>query len=172
MILLGLGSNIGDREQQLQQALKRLTEHADICIVAISNIYETKPVGDSDQPDFLNMTAMVETSLTPIELLKRCLSVETDMGRVRTRRWGPRIIDVDLLIFNDITLETPELRLPHPEIVNRSFVLIPLNDIAPQLFLSNGRSVGELADACLASEQNEVLLWKKVRWNSGEKCFV
>jgi 2-amino-4-hydroxy-6-hydroxymethyldihydropteridine diphosphokinase len=172
MILLGLGSNIGDREQQLQQALKRLTEHADICIVAISNIYETKPVGDSDQPDFLNMTAMVETSLTPIELLKRCLSVETDMGRVRTRRWGPRIIDVDLLIFNDITLETPELRLPHPEIVNRSFVLIPLNDIVPQLFLSNGRSVGELADACLASEQNEVLLWKKVRWNSGEKCFV
>jgi 2-amino-4-hydroxy-6-hydroxymethyldihydropteridine diphosphokinase len=172
MILLGLGSNLGDREQQLQQALKRLTELADVRVAAVSNIYETKPVGDTDQPDFLNMAAMVETTLTPIELLKRCLSVETDMGRVRTRRWGPRIIDVDLLVYNDITLETPELRLPHPEIVNRSFVLIPLNDIAPELHLSNGRSVGELAGACLAREQNDVLLWKRVRWNSDEKCFV
>ncbi len=172
MILLGLGSNLGDREQQLQQALKRLTELADIRVAAVSNIYETKPVGDADQPDFLNMTAMVETTLTPIELLKRCLAVETDMGRVRTRRWGPRIIDVDLLIYNDITVEIPELRLPHPEIMNRSFVLIPLKDIASELHLANGRSVGEMADACLASEQNDVLLWKKVRWNSGEKCFV
>lgn len=172
MILLGLGSNLGDREQQLQQALKRLTALADIRVAAVSNIYETKPVGDTDQPDFLNMAAMVETTLTPIELLKRCLSVETDMGRVRTRRWGPRIIDVDLLIYNEIAVETSELRLPHPEIANRSFVLIPLKDIAPELQLSKGKSVGEMADACLASEQNDVLLWKKVHWDSDEKCFV
>ena len=172
MILLGLGSNLGDREQQLQQALQKLSDNADIRIAAISNIYETKPVGDTDQPDFLIMAAIVETSLTPIELLKRCLSVETEMGRVRTRRWGPRIIDIDLLVYHEITAEEPELRLPHPEIANRNFVLIPLNDIAPHLQLSNGHSVGEITVARIADAKNAVLLWKKVQWNSDEKCFV
>lgn len=172
MILLGLGSNIGNREDQLQQALKKLTAHEDIRIAAISNIYATKPVGDTDQPDFLNMAAMVETSLTSIELLKRCLAVETELGRVRTRRWGPRNIDIDLLVYHEIIVEVPELRLPHPEIENRNFVLIPLNDIAPQLQLSNGRLVAEMATDCIADGKNDVLLWKKVQWSSDKKCFV
>lgn len=172
MILIGLGSNLGERECQLEQALQRLEQAGDLNIIGVSNLYETKPVGDTDQPEFMNMAARVETLLAPLELLQRCLAVENKMGRVRTRRWGPRIIDIDLLEYNARRVYQPELTLPHPEIVNRGFVLIPLNDIAPELILENGKTVAEMAGQYLGGTQNDVRLWKKVSWDKLKKCFV
>ena len=172
MILIGLGSNLGERECQLEQALQRLEQAGDLRIVSVSNLYETKPVGDTDQPEFLNMAARLETFLTPLDLLKRCLAVENEMGRLRTRRWGPRIIDIDLLEYDKRRVCLTELILPHPEIVNRGFVLIPLNDIAPELMLENEKTVAEMTGVFLAGKQNDVRLWKKVSWDAARKCLV
>ncbi len=172
MILIGLGSNLGERECQLEQALQCLEQAGDLRIVSVSNLYETKPVGDTEQPEFLNMVARIETSLTPLELLQRCLAVENKMGRLRTRRWGPRIIDIDLLEYDARRIHLPELILPHPEIVNRGFVLIPLNDIAAELILENERTVAEMAGRFLAGTQNDVRLWKKVSWDAVGKCLA
>jgi len=172
MILVGLGSNLGDRQTQLQQALQRLEEKHDLRVAAVSNIYETKPVGDMEQPDFLNMVALLETELTPLALLQQCLAVETDMGRVRTRRWGPRVIDIDLLVYHENEMNTLHLTLPHPEIINRGFVLIPLNDVAPGLLLASGRSVAAMASAYLASNPESVRLWKKISWDSAKRSFI
>ena len=155
MILIGLGSNLGERECQLEQALQRLEQAGDLRIVSVSNLYETKPVGDTDQPEFLNMAARLETFLTPLDLLKRCLAVENEMGRLRTRR-----------------VRLTELILPHPEIVNRGFVLIPLNDIVPELMLENEKTVAEMTGVFLAGKQNDVRLWKKVSWDAARKCLV
>ena len=172
MILIGLGSNLGERECQLEQALQRLEQAGDLRIVSVSNLYETKPVGDTDQPEFLNMAARLETLLTPLDLLKRCLALENEMGRLRTRRWGPRIIDIDLLEYDARRVHLTELILPHPEIVNRGFVLIPLNDIAPDLMLENEKTVAEMAGLFLAGTQNDVRLWKKVSWDTVRKCLI
>mgnify|MGYP003614852357 FL=1 len=172
MILIGLGSNLGERECQLEQALQRLEQAGDLRIVSVSNLYETKPVGDTDQPEFLNMAARLETLLTPLDLLKRCLAVENEMGRLRTRRWGPRIIDIDLLEYDARRVRLTELILPHPEIVNRGFVLIPLNDIVPELMLENEKTVAEMTGVFLAGKQNDVRLWKKVSWDAARKCLV
>lgn len=172
MILIGLGSNLGERECQLEQALQRLEQAGDLRIVSVSNLYETKPVGDTDQPKFLNMAARLETFLTPLDLLKRCLAVENEMGRLRTRRWGPRIIDIDLLEYDARRVRLAELILPHPEIVNRGFVLIPLNDIVPELMLENEKTVAEMTGVFLAGKQNDVRLWKKVSWDAARKCLV
>lgn len=172
MILIGLGSNLGERECQLEQALQRLEQAGDLRIVSVSNLYETKPVGDTDQPEFLNMAARLETLLTPLDLLKQCLAVENEMGRLRTRRWGPRIIDIDLLEYDARRVRLTELILPHPEIVNRGFVLIPLNDIVPELMLENEKTVAEMTGVFLAGKQNDVRLWKKVSWDAARKCLV
>ena len=172
MILIGLGSNLGERECQLEQAFQRLEQAGDLRIVCVSNLYETKPVGDTDQPEFLNMAARLETLLTPLDLLKRCLAVENEMGRLRTRRWGPRIIDIDLLEYDARRVRLAELILPHPEIVNRGFVLIPLNDIVPELMLENEKTVAEMTGVFLAGKQNNVRLWKKVSWDAARKCLV
>ena len=172
MILIGLGSNLGERECQLEQALQRLEQAGDLRIVCVSNLYETKPVGDTDQPEFLNMAARLETLLTPLDLLKQCLAVENEMGRLRTRRWGPRIIDIDLLEYDARRVRLTELILPHPEIVNRGFVLIPLNDIVPELMLENEKTVAEMTGVFLAGKQNDVRLWKKVSWDAARKCLV
>ena len=172
MILIGLGSNLGERECQLEQALQRLEQAGDLRIVCVSNLYETTPVGDTDQPEFLNMAARLETFLTPLDLLKRCLALENEMGRLRTRRWGPRIIDIDLLEYDARRVRLTELILPHPEIVNRGFVLIPLNDIVPELMLENEKTVAEMTGVFLAGKQNDVRLWKKVSWDAARKCLV
>ena len=172
MILIGLGSNLGERECQLEQALQRLEQAGDLRIVCVSNLSDTTPVGDTDQPEFLNMAARLETFLTPLDLLKRCLALENEMGRLRTRRWGPRIIDIDLLEYDARRVRLAELILPHPEIVNRGFVLIPLNDIVPELMLENEKTVAEMTGVFLAGKQNDVRLWKKVSWDAARKCLV
>lgn len=116
-------------------------------VVRASSLYETAPVGRTDQPDFLNAVALLRTSLPPRDLLDALLHVENRMGRVRTLRWGPRVIDLDLLLYGDAQVETPGLTIPHPRLRERAFVLVPLAEIAPDLRLpGDGKRVLELAE--------------------------
>lgn len=126
---VALGANLGERERSLAEALRRLDRTPGIRVARISGVYETDPVGYTDQPNFLNMAAAVQTSLPPLELLRALLALELAMGRVREVRWGPRIIDLDLLLYEDAACETGELTLPHPRMGERAFVLAPLRDV-------------------------------------------
>ncbi|RIL73104.1 2-amino-4-hydroxy-6-hydroxymethyldihydropteridine diphosphokinase [Staphylococcus devriesei] len=127
---LGLGSNIGEREQQLQEAINMLNNTDGIEVVNVSPIYETAPVGYTEQPNFLNLCIEIATELTPQALLKSCFEVEQRLHRVRKIRWGPRTLDVDILLYEDNIIEEDNLVVPHPRMSERAFVLIPLNDIA------------------------------------------
>ncbi|MCU7257982.1 2-amino-4-hydroxy-6-hydroxymethyldihydropteridine diphosphokinase [Pseudomonas aeruginosa] len=127
---LGLGSNMGDRAHQLQQAIQIIDRFQHIDVKSVSPIYETEPVGYTDQPQFLNLCIEIETTLKPQELLKRCLETEQALHRVRKIRWGPRTLDVDILLYGNEIIEEDNLIIPHPRMVERAFVLIPLNDIA------------------------------------------
>ncbi|WP_436855922.1 2-amino-4-hydroxy-6-hydroxymethyldihydropteridine diphosphokinase [Staphylococcus caeli] len=127
---LGLGSNVGERKNQLEEAVSILNSKNGITVTKTSPIYETEPVGFVDQPQFLNQCIEIETSLAPHDLLKECLDVEQQLHRVREVRWGPRTLDVDILLYGDHILEEAELTIPHPRMLERAFVLIPLNDIA------------------------------------------
>lgn len=139
---LGLGSNLGDKRAAIAEALRRLGETPGIAVVARSADYRTPPWGDTDQDWFVNACAAVETTLTPLALLRSCLAVEEAMGRVRTRRWGPRTIDIDIIDYDGRTIREEGLTLPHPFALERPFVLVPLAEIAPDLTLQ-GRSVRE-----------------------------
>ena len=172
MILIGLGSNIGEREQNLQQALGLLEMDGTIRIFKISSIYETAPFGVMDQDDFLNMVVAVETELSPENLLQKCLGVENAMGRVRSRHWGPRIIDLDLLFYDAVQMQTNNLTLPHPGIGQRAFVLIPMRDVAMDTQLQGWRTIDSMLAGVTESGEQEVRLWKKVEWDSTRKCFV
>ena len=129
---LGLGSNIGDREKSLNNAIAKLSEVPGIQVTKISSRYETKPYGKTDQPDFMNMAVEVDTNLTPLDLLETVLGIEHELGRVRTEVWGPRSIVIDVLLYEDLELKLTDLKVPHPEMHLRSFVLDPLNEIAPK----------------------------------------
>jgi 2-amino-4-hydroxy-6-hydroxymethyldihydropteridine diphosphokinase len=130
---IGLGSNIGDKAANIAQAVALLTSEGDIRLVQSSRLYRTAPWGVVDQDWFINACISVATSLSPLELLRRCLGVEQEMKRVRDRRWGPRVIDVDVLTYGDLRLDGAELTLPHPRITERAFVLVPLAEVAPNL---------------------------------------
>jgi 2-amino-4-hydroxy-6-hydroxymethyldihydropteridine diphosphokinase len=131
--VIGLGSNVGDKEENIRHAITLLTEQGDIGLVRASRLYQTAPWGKLDQDWFVNACLSVTTNLGPHELLARCLAVEAEMKRVRQERWGPRIIDVDVLVYRDVSLNEPDLILPHPRITQRAFVLVPLMEIAPDL---------------------------------------
>ncbi len=129
---IALGSNLGDKEKNLCRALLLLTQQG-VEVVRVSSFISTEPYGVTDQPQFLNAVACVRTSLAPLALLDVLLATELAMGRVRLRHWGERNIDLDLLLYEDVVLDTPRLRLPHPDMQNRDFVLLPLAEIAPEL---------------------------------------
>nr|WP_299448357.1 2-amino-4-hydroxy-6-hydroxymethyldihydropteridine diphosphokinase [uncultured Phascolarctobacterium sp.] len=129
---IALGSNLGDKEANLRQALKLLTEQG-ITIKRVSKFFVTEPYGVIDQPSFLNGACCIETALPPLNLLETLLAVENKMGRVRLRHWGERNIDLDLLLYENVIMDTEKLRLPHPDMQNRDFVLLPLEEIAPEL---------------------------------------
>ncbi len=131
----GLGSNMGDKPANIARALAMLEEREVAQLHAVSRIYRTPPWGVLDQGDFANACAIGETSLSPYELLAAVKRIEADMGRAPSRRWGPRLIDVDILFLGDHTLDDPELTLPHKELFGRGFVLAPLVEIAPDLVL-------------------------------------
>ena len=143
-----LGSNIGDSRLQLSGAIKNIEQKIGN-IVRQSKLYNTAAWGDTRQPDFLNQVILVQTALTPLETMQTILAIEKEMGRVRTLKNAPRIIDIDILFFNKVVLDEPMLTLPHPEIQNRRFVLIPLNELAPNLHHPVlGLSIHELLKIC------------------------
>jgi 2-amino-4-hydroxy-6-hydroxymethyldihydropteridine diphosphokinase len=129
---LALGSNVGDRLAHLQSAVDGLRGEA-LRVVAVSRVYETEPVGGPPQDAYLNAVVAVETELAALELLERAQGLEHRARRVRTERFGPRTLDVDILLYDDVTIDTPRLAVPHPRMWERGFVLAPLRDVAPDL---------------------------------------
>ena len=145
LVYLSLGSNVGDRERHLREALSRLQSEGRI--LSVSSFYETEPVEFADQAWFLNCAAALETAECPQALMKNLLAIEQDMGRRRTRKKGPRTIDLDILMFGDTVIDTPELTIPHPSMQRRRFVLEPLAEIAPQaLHPVSNKTVRQLLD--------------------------
>ncbi|WFN87160.1 2-amino-4-hydroxy-6-hydroxymethyldihydropteridine diphosphokinase [Agrobacterium pusense] len=130
---LGLGGNIGDAAAAMARALRELDAHGDCRLLAVSNLYRTPPWGKTDQADFFNCCALVETALSAPALLELCLNIEKGMKRVRMERWGPRTIDIDVLTFGNQSIVTESIEVPHPRMTERAFVLMPLADIAPDL---------------------------------------
>jgi 2-amino-4-hydroxy-6-hydroxymethyldihydropteridine diphosphokinase len=128
---VGLGSNLGDRRGLIREALKRLGRIDGVRVLKRSRIIETDPVGRTEQPRFLNAVAELETNLAPEPLLRRLRDVERALGRVRKQRWAPRTIDLDLLLWDDRSMATPRLTLPHPRLAERRFVLAPLAELCP-----------------------------------------
>jgi 2-amino-4-hydroxy-6-hydroxymethyldihydropteridine diphosphokinase len=142
---IGLGANLGPREVTLLRAVDLLAAAQGVEVVAVSQLRETDPVGVVDQPGFLNGVAAVETTLSARELLDVTLEVERELGRVRDQRWGPRTVDLDLLVFGDEAVDEPGLHVPHPRLHERRFALEPLAELAPELVLPGlGRVAGVL----------------------------
>ena len=142
---LGLGANLGDPRRQLSEALKLLNDAAEVEVTRVSAFYRNPPLGPADQPWYVNAAARVRTRLGPEELLRLLQQVEAALGRVRGERWGPRRLDLDLLLYNGEVIFAPDLVVPHPEMHRRGFVLVPLAEIAPQAWHPVlGQSAGEL----------------------------
>ena len=130
---LGLGSNLGDRLAHLQLAVDALAGASAVHVVAVSSVYETAPVGGPEQDDFLNAVVSVDTELSPRDLLALAQDIERKAERVRSVRWGPRTLDVDVLLYGDERVSEADLEIPHPRMAERAFVLAPLHDVAPDL---------------------------------------
>ena len=160
MIILGLGSNVGDRESNIVTAIRQLDKYIGIRIDKISSLYETKPVGVIDQPSFLNAVVSVSSTLSPNLLLQACLSIERQMGRVRIERWGPRNIDIDILSYHNVVIQDEVLQIPHPRLHERSFVLVPLSEIAGGIPIYKGLTPEELLQQ--VDDSGDVVLFKRM----------
>ncbi|WP_428910354.1 2-amino-4-hydroxy-6-hydroxymethyldihydropteridine diphosphokinase [Niallia sp. Krafla_26] len=165
---ISLGSNIGDRLSHLKRALELLQALYPIELVNSSSVFETNPVGYTNQDLFLNMVVKIKTELTPFGLLDACLEIEKKLGRKREIHWGPRTIDLDILLFNEENIITERLVIPHPRMFERSFVIIPLLEISPALKLSTmTKSLREVADEL--PDKEGVRIWKG---KNGEDVFA
>jgi len=147
MVFLGLGSNLGDRSSYLHRAVEKLQSWEGIEFKAASPIYETEPFGFKRQGAFLNMVVAAETSLAPLALLAACHAIESSLQRERGPRWGPRTIDIDILLFDDMKMRLPELTIPHVFMTKRRFVLVPLLTLAPDVYV-DGKSIAQLLADC------------------------
>ncbi len=141
-VFLGIGGNLGDRHRSMRAAVTEIRKALDD--VRVSSLYESAPWGVSDQPAFLNAVVRARTSLEPLELLDAMQAIESDLGRVRKQHWGPRSIDIDILLYGSQIIDEPRLKVPHPYMAQRGFVLRPLADLAAGLTLPDGSLVGEL----------------------------
>ena len=141
---LGLGSNIEDRLDSLQAAVHALDEHPKIRVDAVSSVYETEPVGGPEQGPYLNLVVRAATLLSPRKLLGATQDIEQRLGRVRAERWGPRTIDVDILLYGRRTMRRRSLEIPHPRLTERPFALVPLMEVAPGTTLPDGRTVASV----------------------------
>jgi len=157
MIFLGLGSNVGKREENIKTAIRNLSQNSNVTVMHSSSLYETEPVGYIDQACFLNAVIQIESSLSPQEILIICQEIETQMGRERTIHWGPRNIDIDLLSYDGAIINTPDLILPHPFLAKRRFVLVPLAEISKSIILDNFTAT-DLLMRC--KDQGEVKIYK------------
>ena len=153
---LSLGANLGNREEMLREAVRRLAAADGVKTLAVSSLYETEPWGKKDQSSFLNIAVSLQTTLSPEELLALTQAVETELGRVRHERWGPRTIDVDILHIEGAERNSPTLTLPHPYMTERAFVLVPLAEIAPMLMIH-----GKTIEA-----------WREAAGNTGVVCVA
>jgi len=150
-VFLGLGSNVGERQRFLQAAVTALRDQPGVKLVWASPVYETEPYGKRDQPSFLNAALQLETELGPEDLFRTLKAIEAGIGRSRSERWGPREIDIDILIYDGLVHQSDVLTVPHPDMEQRKFVLVPLNDIAPDLIHPvSGLTVSELEGGCRA----------------------
>lgn len=165
---LSIGSNIGDRLETFQRAIQLLDMNDKIRLEDLSSIYETDPVGYTDQACFLNAVIKITTSLKPEELLRTCLFIESELGRKREIRWGPRTLDLDILLYNQENIETESLIVPHPRMQERAFVIIPLMELDPNIKLPN---VNAALDDILNQipDKEGVRLWKQ---KNGEDVFA
>jgi 2-amino-4-hydroxy-6-hydroxymethyldihydropteridine diphosphokinase len=159
-IYVGLGSNLGDPPAQLKRALQLLREDPAIAVLRASRAYRTPPWGNPDQPPFVNAVAELDTTLGPLALMQRLLAGERRMGRVRSVRsvrWGPREIDLDLLVYRDQRVDEPGCHVPHPHLAERAFVLVPLHELAPTLDVPGAGPVARLVEALAPAERAAVV---------------
>jgi len=145
---IGLGSNLENPRVQVEQALEELATIPQSHLLAKSPLYRSAPVGPGDQPDYINAAAILETSLTPLALLDTLQAIEQGHQRVRIEHWGPRTLDLDILLLDQQTIDSERLKVPHPYLTQRNFVLYPLADIAPELRLPDGTSLQQLIAQC------------------------
>lgn len=165
---IGLGSNMGDRYQYLVQAVDLIADAPFIELVNTSSVYETDPVGYEDQDQFLNMVIEIKTDLSAEQLLANCMRIEQELGRKREIKWGPRTIDLDILLYNQENIETEELAVPHPRMLERAFVMVPLLEICPDIEIpEKGKSHFLHRDQYPNTEG--VRIWKR---KNGEDVFV
>jgi len=160
---IAIGSNIGDRLQYLKDGIKLMDAHDKIKVVIASSVYETDPVGFTDQDAFLNMVIQVKTALGPYELLDELLLIEENLGRKREIKWGPRTLDLDILLYNQENIESEKLIVPHPRMHERAFVLVPLLEIDSHIKLP-----GMVRQDCY-SDREGVRIWKR---KNGEDVFA
>ena len=154
---LSLGSNIGDRLDMLQEAVCELMNQTDLRVTQISSVYETAPVGYTEQASFLNMVVEVQSDLSAFKILSICLETEQVLGRIREFRWGPRSIDLDILLYNDENMESENLIIPHPRMHERGFVLVPLLELIPN---GNHPITGVPFSQYVKEQKEGVRLWK------------
>lgn len=148
-VYIGLGSNLENPIMQIQEAVDRLREVPGVTINKLSSLYRSKPMGPQDQPDFINAVAEIETNLSAIELLQFLKRIEDAQKRVDFgKRWGPRTIDLDILVFGNETIDQSDLQVPHPGLSQREFVVYPLAEIAPYLILPSGEKIIDLKERC------------------------
>lgn len=146
-VYIGMGSNLGDGIGHLRFAVSQIAALEAVAVCSISRLYKSAPLGPQDQPDYFNAVLALETSLAPLVLLDQLQAIEQACGRVRRRHWGPRTLDLDILLYGERTIEHPRLSVPHPEMKKRHFVLRPLADVAPGLVLPCGERLEDLAQA-------------------------
>ena len=135
LVYIGLGSNLKGPKEQIEKALRALSEAKEITLLLVSSFYQSKPLMDMPGPNYLNVVCKIETDLSALDLLNFCQEIEDNQGRVREVKWGSRTIDLDILLYGDQVLATKRLTIPHPEMINRAFVLLPLFEIEPRLKL-------------------------------------
>ncbi|WEG12706.1 2-amino-4-hydroxy-6-hydroxymethyldihydropteridine diphosphokinase [Pullulanibacillus sp. KACC 23026] len=161
LVYLGLGSNMGDRFAYLKDAIRYLCANDQIQLIRVSSIYETDPYGPVEQSPFLNMVVEIETNMSPLELLQVTQSIEQQLKRERLIHWGPRTIDLDILIYADKIIKMETLIIPHPEMTKRLFVLIPLAELNRSLVIpGRNKSIQDLCDVFM--DREGVRLWKQI----------
>lgn len=148
LVFIGMGSNINNPEKQLDQAVKSLSLLPHSTLMAHSSYYTSKPVGPQDQPDFINAAALIKTTLSPYNLLKQLQAIELNQGRVKKRHWGERSIDLDILLYDHLSIDSEVLTIPHKELPNRDFVLRPLLELNESLTLPDGTPLYALLAIC------------------------
>lgn len=163
-VYIALGSNLEHPQAQLTAALQALNALSDSRLTMVSSFYQSKPLGPQDQPDYVNAVACLETSLAPLALLDELQRIEHEQGRVRLRRWGERTLDLDILLYADHIIQSERLTVPHYDMRQREFVIIPLTEIAPHLVLPNGQSIQTLVQKfvdhhmVIVKHKNEIYL--------------